>query len=69
MFEPSIDYFCPHCGHSQLYRLVPAVAPNPAANVAPREIPSIDLRCLRCDTSQTYKLVPDTVQAASAAQE
>jgi hypothetical protein len=67
MFEPSINYACPHCGQSQTYRLVPAVASDPAASGAPREIPSIDLRCLRCDTSQTYKLVPDSVQAASAA--
>jgi hypothetical protein len=64
MFEPSIDYSCPHCGETQTYRLVPAVAPDPAARVAPHEIPSIDLRCLRCDTSQTYKLVPDTVRTA-----
>lgn len=66
MSEPSIDYSCPHCGNSQTYRLVPSVAPDPAAGVAPREIPSIDLRCLRCDTSQRYKLVPDSVRAASA---
>jgi hypothetical protein len=66
MFEPSIDYSCPHCGETQTYRLVPTVAPDPAASGAPREIPSIDLRCLRCDTSQTYKLVPDSVHAASA---
>jgi hypothetical protein len=65
MFEPSIDYSCPHCGHSQTYRLVPAVAPDLAVRVAPGEIPSIDLRCVRCDTSQSYKLVPDSVQAAS----
>jgi hypothetical protein len=65
MSEPSINYSCPHCGHSQTYRLVPAVAPDAAASLAPRELPSIDLRCLRCDTSQTYKLVPDNVQAAS----
>ena len=68
MPEPSINYSCPHCGHSQTYRLVPAVAADPAASVAPREIPSIDLRCLRCDTSQTYKIVPDSVQAASPGQ-
>ena len=68
MFEPSIDYSCAHCGHSQTYRLVLAVAPDPAASTAPQEIPSIDLRCLRCDTSQTYELVPDTVHSASAAQ-
>lgn len=66
MSEPSIDYSCPHCGHSQTYRLVPAVAPDPAGSVAPTEIPSIDLRCLRCGKSQTYKLVPDSVRAASA---
>lgn len=66
MFEPSIDYSCPHCGHSQTYRLMPAVAPGPAASVAPPEIPSIDLRCLRCGTSQTYKVVPDSVQSAAA---
>jgi hypothetical protein len=66
MSEPSIDYSCAHCGHSQTYRLVPAVGPDPAASVPPGEIPSIDLRCLRCDTSQTYKLVPDSVRAASA---
>jgi hypothetical protein len=65
MFEPSIDYSCPHCGSSQTYRLVPAVAADPAARVAPQEIPSIDLRCLRCDASQTYKLVPDSVHAAA----
>jgi hypothetical protein len=65
MLEPSIDYSCAHCGHSQTYRLVPAVAPDQAASVAPREIPSIDLRCLRCDASQTYKLVPDSVRAAA----
>ena len=67
MLEPSIDYSCAHCGHSQTYRLVPAVAPDPAST-APQEIPLIDLRCLGCDTSQTYKLVPDTVHSASAAQ-
>jgi hypothetical protein len=65
MFEPSIDYSCPHCGHRQTYRLVPAVAPDPAAGVAP-EITSIDLRCLRCDTRQTYELVPKGVHAAPA---
>ena len=63
MPEPSINYSCPHCGESTTYRLVPAVAPDPAASRAPQEIPSIDLRCLRCDTSQTYKLVPESVQA------
>ncbi len=63
MLEPSIDYSCAHCGHSQKYRLVPTAAPNPAASAAPSEIPSIDLRCLRCDASQTYKLVPDSLQA------
>jgi hypothetical protein len=68
MFEPSIDYSCPHCGETQTYRLVPAVAADPAASGAPREIPSIDLRCLRCDTSQTYKLVPDSVRTASASE-
>ena len=68
MSEPSIDHSCTHCGHSQTYRLVPAVAPDPAASGAPREIPSIDLRCLRCDASQTYKLVPDSVQAAAVDQ-
>ena len=67
MFEPSIDYSCAHCGHSQTYRLVPTVAPDPAANVAPHEATSIDLRCLRCDTSQTYELVPDSVRATSTA--
>jgi hypothetical protein len=67
MFEPSIDYSCPHCGQTQTYRLVPTVAADPAASGAPQEIPSIDLRCLRCDTSQTYKLVPDPVRATSAA--
>jgi hypothetical protein len=66
MFEPSIDYSCPHCGETQTYRLVPTVAPDPAASGTPREIPSIDLRCLRCDTSQTYKLVPDSVRSAAA---
>ena len=65
MFELSIDYSCPHCGETQTYRLVPTVAPDPAASGAPREIPSIDLRCLRCDTSQSYKLVPDSVRAPS----
>jgi hypothetical protein len=65
MFEPSIDYSFPHCGHSQTYRPVAAVASDLAASAAPREIPSIDLGCLRCDTSQTYKLVPDSVRAAS----
>jgi hypothetical protein len=68
MSAPSIDYSCPHCGERQTYRLVPAVASDPAASVAPQEIPSIELRCLRCDTSQTYKLVPDTVHAALADQ-
>ena len=67
MFEPSIDYSCPHCGNSQTYRLVPAAAPDPAARVAPQETPSIDLRCLRCDASQTYTLVPESVRATSAA--
>ncbi|HJS97082.1 MAG TPA: hypothetical protein VJ741_22625 [Solirubrobacteraceae bacterium] len=68
MFEPSIDYSCPHCGETQTYRLVPAGgAADPAAAGIPREIPSIDLRCLRCDTGQTFKLVPDPVGAASAA--
>jgi uncharacterized Zn finger protein len=67
MSAPSIDYSCPHCGNSQTYRLVPAVAPDPAASAAPREIPSIDLRCSRCGASQTYKVVPDSVRAASAA--
>ena len=66
MFEPSIDYSCPHCGHSQTYRLVPAIAPDPASSIAPSKIPSIDLRCLRCDASQTYKLVPDSVQGGSS---
>jgi hypothetical protein len=66
MFEPSIDYLCPHCGETQTYRLVPAAAPDPAASGVPREIPSIDLRCLRCDTSQSYKLVPDSVRSAAA---
>jgi hypothetical protein len=68
MFEPSIDYSCAHCGHSHTYRLVPAVARDPAASTAPQEIPSIDLRCLRCHKSQTYKLVPDSVHSASAAE-
>ena len=68
MLEPSIDYSCAHCGHSQTYRLVLAVAPDPAASTAPQEIPSIDLRCLRCDTSQTYKLVPDSIHPASPAE-
>jgi hypothetical protein len=68
MYEPSIDYSCPHCGHSQTYRLVPAVAPEPAASVAPLHTPSIDLRCLRCDASRTYQLVPDGVRATSAAE-
>lgn len=67
MFEPSIDYSCPHCGNSQTYRLVPAVAPDPGASVAPLQTPSIDLRCLHCDASQTYKLVPDSVRATPAA--
>jgi hypothetical protein len=66
MLEPSIDYSCTHCGHNQTYRLVPALAPDPAASAAPREIPSIDLRCLRCGASQTYELVPGAVEAASA---
>jgi uncharacterized Zn finger protein len=66
MFEPSIDYSCPHCGETQTYRLVPTVAPDDAASSTPREIPSIDLRCLRCGTSQTYKVVPDSVRAAAA---
>jgi hypothetical protein len=65
MLEPSIDYSCAHCGHSQTYRLVPGVAPDPAASGAPGKIPSIDLRCLRCDASHTYKLVPDSVRAAA----
>ena len=68
MLEPSIDYSCAHCGHSQTYRLVPAVAPDPAASTAPQEIPSIDLRCLRCDTSQTCKLLPDSIHPASPAE-
>ena len=68
MFEPSIDYSCAHCGHSQTYRLVLAVAPDPAASTAPQEIPSIDLRCLRCDTSQTCKLLPDSIHPASPAE-
>jgi len=38
MLEPSIDYSCAHCGHSQTYRLVPAVARDPAST-APQEIP------------------------------
>ena len=67
MFEPSIDYSCAHCGHSQTYRLVPAVARDPAST-APQEIPSIDLRCLRCDTSQTCKLLPDSIHPASPAE-
>jgi len=67
MFEPSIHISCPHCGQNQTYRLVPAVASDPAASVPPEEIPSIDLRCLRCDANQTYKLVPDSVRATSAA--
>ena len=65
MPEPSIDYSCPHCGETTTYRLVPQVAPDPAAAGAPSQIPSIDLRCLRCDTGQTYKLVPDNVRTAS----
>jgi hypothetical protein len=65
MPEPSIDYSCPHCGEKTTYRLVPEVAPDPAASGAPNVIPSIDLRCLRCDTGQTYKLVPDSVRAAT----
>jgi ribosomal protein L37E len=65
MPEPSIDYSCSHCGASQTYRLVPDIAPDPAASVGPREIPSIDLRCLRCGASQTYKLVPDSVHTAA----
>lgn len=64
MPEPSINYACPHCGESTTYRLVPEVAPDPAAATTHDEIPSIDLRCLRCDTGQTYKLVPDSVRAA-----
>jgi hypothetical protein len=68
MSEPSIDYSCPHCGHSQTYRLVPAAASEPTASAGPQEIPSIDLRCLRCDASQTYNLVPESVQATSAQQ-
>ena len=68
MLEPSIDYSCARCGHSQTYRLVPAVAPDPAASTAPQEIPSIDLRCLRCDTSQTCKLLPDSIHPASPAE-
>jgi len=63
--EPSIDYSCAHCGHSQTYRLVPEVGPAAGANVPPSEIPSIELRCLRCGTSATYKLVPDSMVAAS----
>lgn len=65
MPEPSIDYSCPHCGETTTYRLVPAVAADPAAAGPPSEIPSIDLRCLRCDTGQTYKLVPDSVRTAT----
>jgi hypothetical protein len=66
MPAPSIDYSCAHCGHSQTYRIVPDVAPDPAANAAPVEIPSIDLRCLRCGASQTYTLVPVSVHSASS---
>lgn len=66
MLKPSIDYSCAQCGHLQTYRLVPGVAPDPAASLPPAEIPSIDLRCLRCDARQTYMLVPDSVHAASA---
>lgn len=65
MLEPSIHISCPHCGENQTYRLVPTVAPDPAASAPPREVPSIDLRCLRCETSQTYQLVPEPVRAAS----
>jgi hypothetical protein len=68
MPEPSIDYSCVQCGHSQTYRLVPEVAPDPAADRAPREIPSIDLRCLRCGASQTYKVVPVSVHSAASLQ-
>jgi hypothetical protein len=67
MPEPSIDYSCAHCGHSQTYRLVPEAASDPAASAQPREIPSIDLRCLRCGASQMYKLVPEPAQAPSNA--
>jgi hypothetical protein len=65
MPDPSIDYSCSRCGASHTYRLVPEVAPDPAASVSPREIPSIDLRCLRCGASQMYKLVPDSVHTAA----
>jgi len=44
---------------------VPAVATDPAASVAPRDMPLIDLRCRRYDASQTYKLVPGGVGAVS----
>ena len=37
MSEPSIDYSCAHCGHSQKYRLVPTAAPDPAASAAPSD--------------------------------
>jgi len=65
MPEPSINYSCAHCGHTQTYRLVPEVAPDPAAIGAPRGIPSIDLRCLRCGASETYRVVPEGVHSAS----
>ena len=65
MPEPSIDYSCARCGASHTYRLVPEVAPEPAAKIPPREIPSIDLSCQGCGATQTYKLVPASVHAAS----
>ena len=64
MQELSMDYRCTHCGHSQTYRLVPEVAPDPSASLGPREITSLDLRCLRCGAGQTYTLVPEAVKAA-----
>jgi len=64
MPNPSIDYTCAHCGASLTYRLVPEVAPDPGASVAPQQTPSIDLSCSKCGGSQRYKIVPDSVHAA-----